>query len=116
MRFPQTPGGIRDFLAACTPSAVGGIFHAGVDDKSLALRRDDIIHRDGFCFIKELLFDQEGEIAHLKFFVVIIRLIQSHPQLGAASASPCDEYPQRLDRITGLEKLPDHLCCLVCHF
>jgi hypothetical protein len=87
----------RDFLAARAAPAIGGLLRARVDDKSLACRRYNIIHRDGLCIFKELLLDQEGETAGLEDLVAIIWLVQSHPQLGAASANPCDEYPQRFD-------------------
>jgi hypothetical protein len=69
---------------AATAATVGGSkINTAIKFESVHME----IYFDGFGAFKELFVDDVSVITNFKFFISVVRLIQSHGQPGAASAA-----------------------------
>lgn len=73
------------------------------------------INLDGLGLLKKIGIDDELIAIHVKRFIGIGRLIQSHGQAGAASAAFVEENPDRF-HIFPFEIFGDLLDCRLCDF
>jgi hypothetical protein len=75
----------------------------------------DKVDFNGGRFFQERFIDHVSEPFHVKAFVCISRLVQSHCQRRTASSTFVQENPNGLDFFI-LEIISDHLCRCLCDF
>lgn len=76
---------------------------------------DKKIDLDGLGFFEELFVDQILKAINVKFFIIFLRLVQSHCQSGAASAAFVEKDTDRLN-LFSIKIGGDLLCSRRGHF